>query len=127
MYGVVPFWDRDEAYDIMTDASEFSDLAGDPFRLASLVDYQEGTIVSRTLLDEEAATLTVFALDEGQRISEHSAPHEALLQVIDGTGQVTIDGEDYTVECGESIVFPANVPHAVTAPTQFKMFLTMVR
>ena len=103
------------------------ELQGEQFDIADLVAYQDGTIVSRTLVDGESATITVFALDEGQRINEHSAPHDALLQVVDGTGEVTIDGDAYTLESGTSIVFPAAVPHAVAAPTRFKMVLTMLR
>jgi len=104
-----------------------ADLAGSTLELDDLIDYQDGAIVSRTLVDREAATLTVFACDEGQTISEHTAPHEALLQVLDGTAKVTIDGTDYELQAGESIVFPADTPHAVAAVDRFKMLLTMVR
>lgn len=109
------------------DREQLGDLAGEVFDVADLVSYQEQTIVSRALVDKEAVTMTVFALDEGQSISEHSAPHAALLQVLDGTGKVEIDGDSYELFAGESIVFPANVPHAVDAPSRFKMLLTMVR
>lgn len=104
-----------------------ADLAGSTLELDDLLEYQDGAIVSRTLLDREAATLTVFACDEGQTISEHTAPHEALLQVLDGTAEVTIDGTDHELAAGESIVFPADTPHAVAAVEPFKMLLTMVR
>lgn len=97
------------------------------FRIAGLLDYQAGAIVSRTLIDEESGTVTVFAFDETQRLSEHSAPHEAVLQVVDGTAEVAIDGEPHRVEAGEAIVLPADVPHAVDAVTRFKMLLTMIR
>ena len=107
--------------------SQLEALEGAPFRFSDLIDHQDGAIVSRTLIDEEAATLTVFALDQGQTISEHSAPHDAILQVVDGTGAVTIDGEEYALEAGEAIAMPAEVPHAVAAPSRFKMVLTMVR
>lgn len=109
------------------DDSRFDGPIGEAFDLTDLLEYQTGAIVSRTLIDEESATVTLFAIDEGQRISEHSAPHDALLQVLDGTGRVEIDGEPQELSAGESIVFPANVPHAVEAPAQFKMLLTMVR
>lgn len=109
------------------DSDQLSELEGDAFELAGLIAYQSGSIVSRTLIDTAAATLTVFALDENQRISEHSAPHTAILQVLDGTGSVTIEDEDHVLEAGEAIVMPANVPHAVDAPSRFKMLLTMVR
>ncbi|MFB6200796.1 MAG: cupin domain-containing protein [Halorhabdus sp.] len=102
-------------------------LAGSVLELDSLIDYQDGAIVSRTLVDRETATLTVFACDAGQSISEHTAPHEALLQVLDGQAEVTIDGTEYELSAGESIVFPAETPHAVAAEERFKMLLTMIR
>lgn len=104
-----------------------ADLAAAPFPLPDLIDYQDDAIVSRALIDEESATLTAFALDEGQRISEHSAPHDAVLQVVDGTATVTLDGTDHELTAGEAIAMQANVPHAVAAPARFKMLLTMVR
>ena len=102
-------------------------LEGEPLDLTDAIDYQPGAIVSRTLIDAESATLTAFALDEGQRISEHAAPHTALVQILDGTGTITIEGEEHRLEAGESIFMPANVPHAVEAPSRFKMLLTMIR
>lgn len=83
--------------------------------------------MSRTLVDGESGTVTVFAFDETQRQSEHSAPHEAIHQVVDGTAEVEIDGESHRVEAGESIVLPDDVPHSVDAVTRFKMLLTMIR
>lgn len=106
---------------------QLADLAGSVLELDDLLEYQDGAIVSRTLVDREAATLTVFACDAGQTISEHTAPHEALLQVLDGRARVTIDGTDHELGAGESIVFPAETPHSVDAPERFKMLLTMVR
>ncbi len=103
------------------------ELDGSVLDLADVVAYQPGSIVSRTLIDEGSATLTAFALDEGQRISEHSAPHVALVQVLDGTAAITIDGDERVLEAGESIFMPPAVPHAVDAPARFKMLLTMVR
>lgn len=110
-----------------TAESQLASLAGEAFDPARLIDVQPGAIVSRTLVDEEAATITVFAFDEGQRLSEHTAPHEALFHVLDGTARVTVDGEDITVEAGEAVAFPANVPHAVDAETAMTVLLTMVR
>ena len=109
------------------DSGQLDELDGSVFDLADLIAYQDGSIVSRTLLDTSTTTLTAFAIDENQRISEHSAPHTALLQVVDGTGAVTIDGDEYELDAGEAILLPANEPHAVAAPTRFKMLLTMVR
>lgn len=110
-----------------TKHSELAELAGTVVELQECVDYQKGAIVSRTLVDGESATLTLFALAEGQSISEHSAPHQALLQVLEGTASVTVGGETHEVQAGESLVFPADVPHALEASEQFKMLLTMVR
>lgn len=109
------------------DTDQLRELAGEPFHPDTLIQIQEGAVVSRTLVDRESATLTVFAFDQGQRLSEHTAPHDALLQVIDGTAEVTIDGESMTVNEEEAVVLPADVPHAVTAATAFKMILTMIR
>lgn len=107
--------------------SQLADLVGDAFDPSELIDVQTGAIVSRTLVDAEAATLTVFAFDEGQRLSEHTAPHEALFHVLDGTATVTIDGEEITVEAGNAVTFPSDVPHAVDAQTSMKVLLTMIR
>lgn len=109
------------------DRDQLDELEGDVFELAGLLDYQEGSIVSRTLVDKETATLTMFALDEGQSISEHSAPHDAILQVLDGTAAVSIGDDEFELDAGEAIVFPSDVPHAVDAPSRFKMLLTMIR
>ncbi|MFO7792139.1 MAG: cupin domain-containing protein [Candidatus Saliniplasma sp.] len=97
------------------------------FKLHGLINYQEGAVVSRTLLDKDSSTLTVFAFDEGQRLSEHTAPHDALVQVLDGKGRITIEGEKHEVRKGESITMPADIPHAVEALTKFKMFLIMIK
>lgn len=106
---------------------QLEDLPDGTFDLAEQLAYQEGAIVSRTLVDRETATVTLFAVAEGQRISEHTAPHEALLQVLDGTATVSIGEEEYTVNAGESLVFPAKEPHALAGEEAFKMLLTMIR
>lgn len=109
------------------DRDQLEELAGDVFELSDLVSYQDGTIVSRTLVDTESATVTVFALAEGQTISEHTAPHDAIMQVLDGTATVSINEELYEVETGEALVFPSAEPHALDAQHRFKMLLTMIR
>jgi len=109
------------------DNDQLDELSGEIFELEDLIDYQKGAVVSRTLVDKEDVTLTVFAFDEDQTLSEHTAPHDALLQVIDGTAKIIIDKNEYTLEEGETIVMPAEVPHAVEAESRFKMFLTMVK
>lgn len=111
----------------MSSREQLKSLTGDVFEWQDLIDYQTGSVVSRTLVDEETVTVTVFAFDESQRLSEHTAPHDAILQVVGGTAEITIDGEGYEVDAGETIVLPADDPHAVDALSQFKMVLTMIR
>ena len=95
--------------------------------LAGLVDYAEGAIVSRTLVDNDAGTVTLFAFDEGQGLSEHTVPFDALVHVLDGEGEFIIGDEANSVCAGQVILMPANVPHAVKATARFKMLLTMLR
>ena len=92
-----------------------------------LVQYNEGAIVSRTLVNTDGGTVTVFAFDAGQGLSEHTAPFDALVQVLDGEAEIVIGGEPFKVARGQMILMPADVPHAVNAGTRFKMLLTMVR
>ena len=91
------------------------------------LEYQESGIVSRILLKQPSGSVTAFAFDEGQELSEHTCPYEALISVVDGVGEVTIGGEPHRVATGEMIVLPAGVPHAVHAPERFKMLLTIIR
>jgi quercetin dioxygenase-like cupin family protein len=98
-----------------------------PFRYAELVDYQEGSIVSRTIIDKPAGTITLFAFDKGQSLSEHTAPFDALVEVIEGTGTITIEGIDHQIKTGQQIIMPADKPHAVEARERFKMVLIMIR
>lgn len=95
--------------------------------LAGLVDYAEQSVVSRTLVKAKSGTVTLFAFDAGQSLSEHSAPFDALVQVVDGEGEFTIDGTPMRVATGQVVLLPANVPHAVQAVQRFKMLLTMLR
>lgn len=95
--------------------------------LSLLVEYADDSVVSKTVLDKKAGTLTLFAFDKGQRLSEHRAPFDAVVQVIDGTGRITIDGVDNDVAAGQIIIMPADVPHSVTADERFKMLLIMIR
>ena len=99
----------------------------EPVRLPALVEYGVGSVVSRTLVKSPAGTLTLFAFDEGQGLSEHSAPFDALVQVLEGQARLTIGGEPVSASAGETVLMPANVPHAVHATTRFKMLLTMIR
>lgn len=102
-------------------------LIGQALDLANLVGYQDGAVVSRTLLDKKAGTLTVFSFDQGQGLSEHTSPYDATVQILDGQAVITIDGEDSTVKAGELIIMPANKPHALKAEEKFKMLLIMIR
>ena len=107
--------------------SDLNNPAGVVLNTKDLVAYQTGSVVSRTLIDKSVGTVTVFAFDHGQGLSEHTAPFDALVQVIDGTADITIDGSVHTVKEGEMIIMPANKPHALKANPQFKMLLTMIR
>ncbi|OGC01481.1 MAG: cupin [candidate division NC10 bacterium RIFCSPLOWO2_12_FULL_66_18] len=98
-----------------------------PMALVDAVQYAPGSVVSRTLLKSDAGTLTLFAFDEGQELSEHTAPFDALVQVLDGTATLRIGGTTVSVGTGELVLMPADVPHAVQAAGRFKMLLTMFR
>jgi len=98
-----------------------------PFNAIDLIDYQEDSIVSRMIIKGESGSVTVFAFDGGQSLSEHTVPFDALLNVIDGEAIVTIDGKNNLVSSGKSIVMPKNVPHSVRAEKRFKMILSMVK
>ena len=98
-----------------------------PVNPADLVQYQDGTIVSRTIADRPTGTITLFAFAAGQALSEHTAPFDALLMVLDGKAEVTISGKANQLSAGQMIVMPANQPHAVAAVTDFKMLLIMIR
>ncbi len=99
----------------------------EPMALVESVQYAPGSIVSRTLLKTETGTLTLFAFDEGQSLSEHTAPFDALVQVLDGTATLMVGGKTVATRTGEMVLMPANVPHAVQPGGRFKMLLTMFR
>jgi quercetin dioxygenase-like cupin family protein len=98
-----------------------------PVRLAALVDYAAGAVVSRTLVKSKAGTITLFSFDAGQGLSEHSAPFDAFVQVLEGEVDLTIGGKVVRAAAGETVVMPAQVPHALQAAGPFKMLLTMIR
>jgi quercetin dioxygenase-like cupin family protein len=100
---------------------------GKPLALSTAVEYASGSIVSKTLLDKPTGTITLFAFDAGQGLSEHTSPYDATIQVLDGEGVLTIDGKTIKAGAGELIIMPANVPHDVQAETPFKMMLIMIR
>jgi quercetin dioxygenase-like cupin family protein len=95
--------------------------------IADLVEYQPGAVVSRTIVDRSTGTVTLFAFDAGQGLSEHAAPFDALVQAVDGEAEITISGEAHRLCAGEMIIMPANAPHAVKATSRFKMMLVMIR
>ena len=95
--------------------------------LAGMVSYQTGAIVSRTIINRKAGTVTLFAFDEGDGLGEHTNPYDALLYLLDGEALVTVAGEASRMKAGEGIILPAGKPHSVEAVTKFKMLLTMIR
>ena len=96
-------------------------------KLDEMVGYQKQSVVSRTVIDKPKGTVTLFAFDEGEGLSEHTAPFDALVYVYDGEAVVTISGKDYTVGKGETIIMPADEPHALRTASAFKMMLVMIR
>jgi quercetin dioxygenase-like cupin family protein len=91
------------------------------------IEYSEGAIVSKTVLKKETGNISLFAFAKGEALSEHTAPFDAMIQVVDGKGEIIIDGQSYFLESGQTIVMPANIPHAVKAVEKFKMVLTMIK
>lgn len=104
-----------------------SNLLANPFSYQNLVQYQDSSIVSRTIIDKAEGTITIFAFDKGQRLSTHSAPFDALVNVVDGSAVVTIEETSFPIKEGQQIIMPANKPHAVYADERFKMVLIMIR
>ncbi len=104
-----------------------SDFIGQSIALSALIDYQQGSVVSKTLVAKKTGTVTLFAFEKGQGLSEHSAPFDAMVYVLDGNAAVTIGGKEHTTQNGEMIILPANVPHAVQAVERFKMLLVMIK
>jgi quercetin dioxygenase-like cupin family protein len=102
-------------------------LAGKVMRLADLVDYQDSAVVSREIVNKKTGTVTLFAFDEGQGLSEHTAPFDALVQLLDGKADITISGKTLRLKEGEIVIMAANQPHTLKAVKRFKMILTMIR
>ena len=92
-----------------------------------LIEYQEGSIVSKMLINKDVGSVTLFAFDEKQKLSEHTAPFDALVQVLDGAAEISISIKKYSLKQGDFIIIPANKPHAVKAISKFKMLLTMIK
>ena len=95
--------------------------------LSGLANYQEGSVVSRTVIDKKSGTVTFFAFDKGQKLSEHTAPFDALVCMLEGNVEISISGKPVTVKAGDMIIMPANQPHALSATERFKMLQIMIR
>lgn len=103
------------------------DLKGKVLKTVDLIEYQDGSVVSREIIRKDTGTVTIFAFDKGEGLSEHTAPFDAMVQIIDGKAEITISGNKNILEAGEMIIMPANEPHALTALEKYKMVLTMIR
>ncbi|MFO7982281.1 MAG: cupin domain-containing protein [Desulfuromonadales bacterium] len=110
-----------------TDKKKVNVNGGESLDLENLVQYQDGSIVSRTLLEDQSGTLTVFSFDQGQALSEHTVPYNAFVQVLDGEAEITVGGDPVVVKKGEIVLMPGGIPHRVRAAQQFKMLLTMFK
>ena len=107
--------------------SEIEMYKGRAVDTKTLVEYAADSIVSKTLIDTKAGTITLFAFDAGQGLSEHAAPYDAIVQIIDGDAEITIGGNAVHANEGNMVIMPANIPHALQAKNRFKMLLTMIR
>jgi len=104
-----------------------SAVKGKAFNLKGAVDYADGSVVSKTLIKADAGNVTLFAFDAGQGLSEHTAPFDAVVYILDGEAEITIGGQPQNVVAGEMLIMPANITHALQARTPFKMLLVMIR
>jgi quercetin dioxygenase-like cupin family protein len=102
-------------------------LTGQAFRITDLIDYQNNSVVSMEIVSRKTGTVTLFAFDQGQGLSEHTAPFDALVYLLDGEAEVTISGKALRLKEGEMVIMPANQPHALKALRKFKMVLIMIR
>jgi len=107
--------------------STMDDYKGKAIELAGGVDYAAGSVVSKTIMDKKTGTLTLFAFDQGQGLSEHTSPFDATVQIVDGVAELVVGGQSHRVAAGQLFIMPANVPHAVRAVERFKMLLIMIR
>ncbi len=106
---------------------EKESVIGRSFCVTKLADYRKGAIVSRTLIDKKVGTVTFFAFDQGEGLSEHTAPFDAMVQILDGEAEISISGRPVRVKAGEVIIMPAKKPHSLRAVKKFKMMLVMIR
>lgn len=103
------------------------DIINKVVKTRDLAEYQTESVVSREVIRKQVGSVTIFAFDEGQGLSEHSAPYDAMVQIIDGESRIVVGGEENIVKDGEMLIMPANIPHALYADKPFKMILTMIR
>jgi quercetin dioxygenase-like cupin family protein len=106
---------------------KMEDIKGNVLKTTDLIEYQKGSVVSREIIKKETGTVTIFAFDKGEGLSEHTAPFDAMVQIIDGKAEITISGSKNVLEAGEMIIMPADEPHALKALEKYKMVLTMIR
>jgi quercetin dioxygenase-like cupin family protein len=107
--------------------NQIDDLAARSAELSKLIAYQKNTVVSREIISKQTGTVTIFAFDQGQGLSEHTAPFDALVYIVDGQAAITIAGKNHSLTAGETIIMPANKPHALKACAKFKMLLVMIK
>ena len=112
---------------MMTMSEETTNLTARALTMTELIAYQEGSVVSRTLIDKKIGTLTLFAFGAGQGLSEHTAPYDAVVQIVDGEADITIAGTVNHLVAGQMIIMPANQPHSLRSDQRFKMLLVMIR
>ena len=108
-------------------AEDREELKGRVLEIKDLVAYQEGTIASRMIINKKVGSITIFSFDKDEGLSEHTAPYDAVVTILDGECEVWVGGTTHQMTAGQTIIFPANVPHALSAITRFKMMLTMIR
>lgn len=97
------------------------------FKLTESVEYSDGAVVSKTIVKKSTGNITLFAFDEGEGLAEHSSPYDALVQLLEGTAEITIGGNPHRLQAGDNIILPANIPHSLKATGRFKMMLTMIK
>jgi quercetin dioxygenase-like cupin family protein len=112
---------------MVSDKIMSAEVKGKVLLIEDLIDYQEGSVVSKEIICKDTGTVTIFAFDDGEGLSEHTAPFDAMVQIVDGKAEIIISGHKNVVNAGEMIIMPASDPHALNALGRFKMILTMIR
>jgi len=107
--------------------NENKEIKGQVIKMGDLVAYQDGSVVSRTVIKKDVGNVTVFAFDKGQGLSEHTAPFDALVHIVDGEAEIAISGNPFRLKKGETIIMPADKPHSLRASERFKMLLVMIK